>query len=1513
MQPDRRNATVMFVDILGASDLSARAGIEHAYAIITGCLRELDGIARQHGGVVDKYLSDCLMVAFGLPVGSDDAALAAVGAATEMLAAASRYSDQVSSEVPLQLRIGINTGPMLVGSLHGRLVREFAVMGDAVNVAARLKDLGEPGCIHVGPETYHTAQRSFLFTSGETLPLRGKTERVPVFRVVATTDVRRPRHHGLLADTPLFGRARELAGLHQALSTVRSGQGRTLIVLAEPGSGKSRLVREFSRTATADGVGVLLLDADNLAGIEEALSALVRQGPTMVTCEDVQLAGDASLALITRLVSATAHRPCLWLFTARANTPTTVLAALGPHDLMHLAPLTTTDAHALVDHVTGGSALSAGAWARIDQRAGGNPYKLIRAALLAGAIESEVAHDASSIERASDSERRRVTVLFADITGFTRMSEQLPAAETYRAVTGCLAILHEVAERHGGSVDKYLGDCIMAVFGVPVAIEDAPRAAVNAAIEMRRRVRDYNEIAGLPSPLDIHVGINTGLSVAGDVSGPLLREYTLMGEAVSAASKLKDAAPAGEIWVGAATHRATDAEFHYVPVKNQAAFELRSEYEHLHRAERNDRPHGLFSTMIGRDAEAAVMARRLHALGTGHGSIITVVGEAGLGKSRLVQETLASALEMNLTLLAGRSLAMGATQRFHPFADLFQRWADIAANDHPSTAAAKLATAITPVLGDTAADAYPFLATLAGIRLTDAEAERIDTMDADALELMLAKHAREWLVALADTRPCCVLFEDLHWADQSTLKLLTSFLPLVREHALLIVLVYRSEDTPALQPIEAAIQQRLGNVHDTLRLTPLASQQALALLHNLLDDHDRPHPAWPRVLARAAGNPFFIEEIIRSLIDEGALVRTAEGLTVTERIETAIVPATVQEVVLARVDRLPARDRQILRLAAVIGRRSPARLLEAITPDRTHLDEVLARLAHADLLAEERHADESTWTFFHALSQETVYGSILHSDCQGLHLQVATAIEVLYADRLPDFHGPLAWHYTRAESLDKAEHYLFKAGEDAARAAASDEALALFKEASRLFLARDRVAGDFRKQARLEKHIGLALLNSGTLSESIRHFDEGLKHVGAPARALTAHSHVRVVPDLIAIVAQLYGGLRWRRDVIDWEIERDVWQMFFNRGRAEITSDPTRLFFDTVAGFRQLNRIDAGKMEQSGALYASCASVFCYSGLSFAIGRRALASAKRLARPDSIQDAFTCAVMDFTVDYLQGRWRRAPVVSPALLADAIRCGQLWDANTYLGLRCDQQLRQGDFGGALVHLEQLAKLRDTYNFRFAGGNHDGMRAVLLTESRSLDAALASIDQYLAGRHEEPLRAFGCGTRAKIHVLRGDLDSAAKSLASAETSLVRAIPPWHRSAIVAAQLRLIAARLAAGDRSARKDVSTAILSACWVARAVAIQRTEICQLIGCVLHELGRERAALAIWAKSVRIGMAMGARPEVARTHVLLARHLGSRRLGHLNATHCRVMARTTFNDLGLHDEVGALNDRRDAR
>ncbi|HKE11966.1 MAG TPA: adenylate/guanylate cyclase domain-containing protein, partial [Myxococcota bacterium] len=632
---DLRHATVLFADILGYTELSERTGPETAYQLVTGCLSLLDGIARRHGGVVDKYLGDCLMVLFGLIPTSRSSEQAAVEAALEMQQAVARYARDAESPIEFALQVGINTGPMLLGDVRGPVIREFAVMGDAVNVAARLKDLASKGEVLAGEKTRKGLLDNIECRPLPTLGVKGRQAPVQAYLVSAGRFVAQQR---TLADEylvrcELVGRQGELATLRAWVARAASGNGGVVLLVGEAGAGKTRVLAELVQTSAAETpLGTVFLDARareatwdrplsflaellrRLVGIpleldaeaaaaglaavvEERLgaagaalaptfaailgaaarresvppgmktavhdalrgvfAALAAERPTVVICEDLQWIDTDSASLLAPLLTEGPPRSILWVLS-RQPKPCSLDPALaqarardtGDYLELPLGPLAPEESRALAVNLLAASTRDPELLGLIEARSGGNPGKVVMSALLSAALETELRRAREGRERTSEAERRRATILFADITGFTAMSERMEPQTAHAIVTGCLSLLDETARRHGASVDKHLGDCVMAVFGVPLAIEDAPRAAVNAAIEMKRRVQEYNQTRGLAPPLDVHVGIETGLTIAGDVSGPVLREYALMGDSVNVASRLKDLAPRGEIYVG---------------------------------------------------------------------------------------------------------------------------------------------------------------------------------------------------------------------------------------------------------------------------------------------------------------------------------------------------------------------------------------------------------------------------------------------------------------------------------------------------------------------------------------------------------------------------------------------------------------------------------------------------------------------------------------------------------------------------------------------------------------------------------------------------------------------------------------------------------------------------------------------------------------------------------------------------------------------------------------------------
>ena len=1135
------------------------------------------------------------------------------------------------------------------------------------------------------------------------------------------------------------------------------------------------------------------------------------------------------------------------------------------------------------------------------------------------------------------SERRHATVVFADLIGVQALSLLLDDEALSRVMRDCFARLGEAVEAYGGVVDKFLGEGLMALFGVPNAIEHAPQQAINAAIEMRRLVAVLNTEQQLPMALDVHIGVNTGLVIAGDIGGRVKRDFTVMGDTVNVAARLKEAAARGAIYVGPETYRSTREEFEYQALeplrlkgKGQPlpAFEVASQTTQVHRATATRTERMVFSAMVGRDAELARFSSALDRVVSGKGGIVSLVGEAGLGKSRLLAESLSLAEKTPVRVLLGRSLSIGRGQSFHPFVDLLRHWAGISedAGEEPSLAA--LATAVRTVLGNETDEVFPFVARLMGLHPTGAPAERLAGIEGEALEKLILKSTRELFHAMAQRRPTVLVFEDLHWADQSSLNLLEALLPLCAETALLFVLVCRPLFEETSDRILQLCSARFESCYSEIRLEKLDQAASAKLIQNLLNIEDLPDSVRKLIAARAEGNPFYIEEVVRSLIDAGAVEYHEGRFRVTEKIHGVVIPGTIHDVIMARVDRLDESARQLLQMAAVVGRQFYHRIISHIIERDHPLDADLAVLKEKQLIQESGArwevavgdrgiAEELEYIFKHALAQEAVYESVLLKTRKELHGRVAQAIEELFAERLPEFYATLAYHYSRAEQLEPAEHYQCRAGEEALRSAAFSEALQLFSDAAAAYdILHGSAGGDAEHRAFLEKHLGLALLNTGQHGESIPHFDRALEWMGERVpKNLVAHA-LRWAVDMGVVLFRIYVHEGRRGQVPNIEHEREVFKLSLERGHAQVYSDPRRLFFETAGPLRRYHRLERTLIEHACGMYVGCAAIFAYSGLSFAVSKRMLEVAKTLMDENDIQDVFRYRSMLYTYEYFLGNWENAPTIEDAVIEQALRQGMLWDVTIHTAIEMDRYLRRGDFDRARTLLARLASIRDTYDYADAVSNHDGMQAILLLEERQLRDALALSERHHHLSREGTLKVMTLGMMAKARMLLGDRDGAADALsqAAAVTKREGVLSPWHQSIHHLAQLLFDVTALEAavarregashtlrraGIRSARRAIRTA--------GKVARERVETYNLTGRLWWALGNRRRAMKWWTKSITEATRIGARPELARTYYDVGRLIGPSTLNGKDGPAYLHLAQELFTTLDLKWDLDQLH------
>jgi class 3 adenylate cyclase/tetratricopeptide (TPR) repeat protein len=1084
----------------------------------------------------------------------------------------------------------------------------------------------------------------------------------------------------------------------------------------------------------------------------------------------------------------------------------------------------------------------------------------------------------------SDTERRRITVMFADIAGFTSRVEQSDTEETFEVVTGCLRLLDSIARKHGGSVDKYLGDCIMAVFGLPLAIEDAPRAAVNAAIEMQRRVEEYSRELDLHPPLALHVGINTGLAISGDVSGPVLREFAVLGDPVNIASRLKDEAPPGQVFVGRETWRYTREFFAYkslpqLKVKGKQrkihAYRLLSRREQIHRV-RGRAADSIFSEFVGRGDLMTELHSDLRELGEGRGAIHMIVGEAGLGKTRIVDEVSRAPEAASTEWLRGSGVANWQNVSYHVFAYLLRTRLGIAPGDDDPTARAKLGRLGT-VLPEGAGEAQLILASMMGLRLSAEESQRVSKLEGDAMERIILGTITQLLVAVAERTPPVLVLDDLHWADASSLKLLERLLRIAHDRPVLFLLAARDGYPETTGRLLRALDQDHRDRFRLHEIEPLSHEGSRQLLRNLVQHGDVPSEFLARVEETTRGNPFFMEEVVRSLVETGVMVTGEQGVDLVGPHQAVEIPNSIHDVVMARIDGLPRALRGLLQGASVVGTSAHVAVLQAAFPDAQNLEGSLAHLERAGMLLP--LPGRSRWEFKHPLIREVIYESILSSRREELHRKVSCAIEDHLSESVPGFHAMLAYHLTHGRDLERAEHHLVRAGEEATKLAAADEALRLFYDAAALYLTLNPDGGDSSRRADLESRIARAHANRGELTEAIEHDNLALEALGEHVPHSNLPRALHALPGVWSVL-RLITRRRGRPLRPATEREHRVIDLMFHRARAQVTTTPAPSFvFDSFDTFRKIAAVDPRSVVGAGGMLAGMVGPLAWGGLSFSLSKRILELAEPLVDHEDEAEFFFYQVMRFTHHHQQGGWRDEYEIDAERVDAALRLGQLWDATNYLLLLGEKRVGQGRFSEAAGVAQELEKIGDLFQYDLARSSHRYVQLLLQIERGELAAALRTADAYYTEHQEKLLNLVALGNRAKVELLGGDKQAARATLAKSDQilSTERFVPPFYRLPHWRSHLLLDVLEL----RDARVDhrvrvppTRRAARRALSASSKMAIRTPEVLRLDAERLWRVGRRSQARRRAEAGLDAAQRLGAVPERARLHALLARLLG---------------------------------------
>ncbi len=728
-----------------------------------------------------------------------------------------------------------------------------------------------------------------------------------------------------------------------------------------------------------------------------------------------------------------------------------------------------------------------------------------------------------------DSERKPVAILFTDIAGSTALAEKLDPEDWREIVTGAHQVVIDAVYKYEGTVAQLLGDGVLAFFGAPVTHEDDPLRAVHAGLEIQQGIDAYGEkVKGVAPDFRMRVGISAGLVVVGNIGSDLHIEYLAIGDAVNLAARLQSMAPPGEVVI-------SDSIFqplaHAIECDDLGLFTIKGKQDPVHIYQVNairDEPILLRESvntgraMVGREVELGSLKSLTEAVQAGIGRVALIIGEPGVGKSRLVTEW-KSWVETNFpeTMLwveshcpsYGKSLAYGMV------IDLLHSTLDNQATTTKKDTLFSLKVLCQNLFGDAALDTYAYLSHLMGLELEEKELDPIHGMDPRALQIQYLAAIQRLFRALSAQKPLVLICEDVHWADPSSVDLLIKLLPLTQDAPVFFCFTSRQVlDVPGWQLVTAA-RTTLGARLTELPLMPLSPGHTDQMIANLLGMDASPLAVSKLVYEKTEGNPLFVEEVMRTLVEERGLVRTDAGWAIGEEIRNIEIPDNLKRLVMARIDRLDGETKHVMRVASVIGRQFLVRVLERVLvegqqPEGEQLLVHLSNLETTDLIRLMAAIPDVVYLFKHALIHEAVYESVLKADRKVLHRVVAQAMEMIYPERLEELASTLGYHYYKGGVHDKAVRYLARAAETAKARYANQEAIALYRtaieEAELEVKVEEQAESWLEKLADLRENLGEVLSFSGQHEEAIRVYGQALDIIPASNRIMRSRIYRKI-------------------------------------------------------------------------------------------------------------------------------------------------------------------------------------------------------------------------------------------------------------------------------------------------------------------------------------------------------------------------------------------------------------------
>jgi len=1082
------------------------------------------------------------------------------------------------------------------------------------------------------------------------------------------------------------------------------------------------------------------------------------------------------------------------------------------------------------------------------------------------------------------------TVMVAEIGGLADLSGVADQNYGGSLINTLYDKITQEIRLYNGTVYPSMGERIMAVFGLESEDENSGKNATNAALRLQSVLESFSNDHDLTAPLTIRVGIQTGPIIKTRMGSGLNQRESLIGETIEMAGKIQDFAEKNQILSGSATYEKTKELFTYhvlepVPIKGYkkplAIYEVT-----VKKSEPTQPPlqsgRIITSHIVGRQKEVRALEDSIKQLLNGRGGVVNIEGIAGIGKSRLMAEVMEKEITKLVAFFEGRALSEGKNLSFHPIIQIIKSWSGIKEDDNPSVSYQKLSANIIRIYPEQASEIIPFVATMMGYTLQGEARQRVKGIEGEALERLILKNTRDLLSRAASIRPIVIMVEDAHWADLSSISFMESLFKLVKNHRLLFINVFRPDFKETGEKIKSFAKENLPEHYREITIQPLKEEESSELISNLLNQTNLPDDIKQLIVRRSEGNPFFIEEVLRSFIDEGLIEIKENVFLVTDRIQYANIPETIDKVILSRIDRLDEKTKGLLRTASVIGRNFYYKVLEEAAQTIEELDTRLQYLKETQLLNEHRHKEEVEFLFKHALAQQATYDSILQKTKKELHLKIAKSIEKVFADKLPEFYGVLAIHYDKAELHEKTEEYLIKAGDESFRSGASNEALNYYLEAIKKIPSINDSGSLSSLYRELEIKIAFAHHATGRNFEAYESFNRILQRNYKRTFPVTGIGNLTSFTyNLLSLLFKLYFNSFYFSKPTDEQFDLYA-RVLTHWGEASTTFNPKRSFFQSFYFLKVLSNYDLTGSASGLKLFIGGSNFFIHTGLSLKTGRKMLDLAKKAGAEDHPAPLIYYRFLNKLLDYNSGILEEDKTMEHTFKV-GMQIGDFWTTTVYAVYCGYAFIDRGDHNGFIKMTEKLNEIADSFDNSHARAQWYRLSAIGNFLFRKMDDDLDLISEGIAyagkSGHFTVLLILWC-IKSLSHSLKGETEEAEKAFQEAGKHIhdKQFLPIYYSQYLLArAWMEWSALKYCTDHHKPIKKEAASVLKTTnmiiRISKTVPSKSFEAWRLKAMVYRQLGKKNSTLKCFSKSIQLGQKYNCPLELSRTYFAAGKFL----------------------------------------